>query len=214
MRWRSALPSELIGRSGVRKGSALRELLSWFLPVLFSISLFETSPGAKSFAHYAAATVAFVTDKVANFGGCGFVLHLNSGAATHLPLLRRLHEVALGRITFVEFAFVPRKGIAPWLLAAMRLAPLLDLPFRTVVTTDIHDELPLQNAQIHSLLGRLRREGKDLCLTWWLAEDGAEDCLIDAALPVPKLRQYVSDRFYHTSGSDGGFGLTRTWTPA
>ena len=134
------------------------------------------------------------------------------GAATHLPLLRRLHEVALGRITFVEFAFVPRKGIAPWLLAAMRLAPLLDLPFRTVVTTDIHDELPLQNAQIHSLLGRLRREGKDLCLTWWLAEDGAEDCLIDAALPVPKCASTSPTASPHLR-PDGG-RPTRTWTPA
>ena len=206
VRWRSALPSELIGRSGVRKGP-LRELLAHYQPMLFSISLFESAPGSKSFAHYAAATVAFVTDKVRAFGGCDFRLHLNSGAATHTGLLRRLHEVALGRIAFVEYAFVPRPRVAPWLLAGMRLAPLLEVRGRTVVTTDIHDDLALQNAQINSLLVKLRKEGRELCLTWWLAEDAADDCLINAALPVARLRQYVSDRWHHTSGSNGGLGL-------
>ena len=206
VRWCSALPSELLQRSGLRKGP-FRELLAAYLPVLFSIALFETAPGAKSFAHYAAATVAFVSDKVRSFGGCDFALHLNSGAASHLGLLRRLHEVALGRIRFVEFAFSPRPRIAPWLLAAMRLAPLLDEAGRTVVTVDIHDDLRLQNAQIHSLLGKLRREGRELCLTWWFAEDAACDCLCHAALPVPRLRNHISDKWYYTSGSDGGLGL-------
>ena len=91
----------------------------------------------------------------------------------------------------------------------MRLAPLLDTRFRTVVTCDIHDDLHLQNAQVRSLLTRMRREGREMCLTWWLADDCAADCLLDAPLPVPKanLRQHVSDRWYHHSGSDGGLGL-------
>ena len=207
VRWRGGLPSEMLSRSGVRKGSHLRTLLASYLPMRFSISLFEVQPGSKSFGYYAAATVAFVEDKVAEFGGCDFVLHLNSGAASHLGLLRRLHEVSLGRIAFVEFAFAPRKGIAPWLLAAFRLAPLLDERGRTVVTCDVHDDLGLQNAQVRSLYTKLRREGRELCLTWWLAEDSADDCLCQAALPVPKLKQHVSDRWYYTSGSDGGFGL-------
>jgi hypothetical protein len=206
VRWRSALPSELLGRCGIRK-SPLRELLSDYYPVLFSISLFETAPGSKSFIYYSAATVAYVLDKVSVFGGCEFLLHLNAGAASHSGLLRRLHEVSFGRISFAEYAFVPRPRIAPWLLAAFRLAPLLDHRGRTVVTTDIHDDLVLQNAQIHALIKRIRREKKDLCLTWWLAEDCADDCLMNSALPVARLRQYVTDRWYHTSGSDGGLGL-------
>ena len=53
----------------------------------------------------------------------------------------------------------------------------------------------------------MRREGRELCLTWWLADDCANDCLIESPLPVPRLRQHVSDKWYHTSGSDGGLGL-------
>ena len=206
VRWRSALASDLLSKSGLRKGP-LRDACSCYHPLLFSISLFETSPGAKSFEHYAAGTVAFVLDKISEFGGCDFQLHLNSGAATHTGLLRRLFEAARGRIRFVEFTFSPRPRIAPWLLAAMRLSPLLSLRGRTVVTTDIHDDLVLQNAQIRSLLARLRREGRELCLTWWLAEDSAEECLLGCALPVPRLKQYVSDRFYHTCGPGGTLGL-------
>ena len=66
---------------------------------------------------------------------------------------------------------------------------------------------PPQNAQIRTLLTKLRREGRELVLTWWVAEDCADDCLISAPLPVPRLRQHISDRFYHTSGSNGGLGL-------
>jgi len=145
---------------------------------------------------------------VATFGGCDFHLHLNENAASHVGLLRRLHEVSYGRIAFTEYAFVPRPRIAPWLLAAMRLGPLLDTPGRTVVTMDVHDDLALQNAQLTSLLGRLRREGRELCLTWWLAEDPPGECLLNAALPVPRLKSFVSDKYYHTPlGDDGGLSL-------
>ena len=41
---------------------------------------------------------------------------------------------------------------AQWLLAAMRLAPLLDMRGRTVVAADIHDDLSLQNAQARGTL--------------------------------------------------------------
>ena len=206
VRWRSALAADVLPRSGLHK-SRLREACAGYAPLLFSISLFETAPGAKSFAHYAAATVAFMSDKLAHFGGCEFQLHLNAGAAAHTSLLRRLHEASRGRIRFVEFNFVPRPRIAPWLLAAMRLAPLLSVRSRTVVTADIHDDLALQNAQIRSLLMRLRRESRELCLTWWLAEDGADDCLLNCALPVPKLRQYVTDRAYHDPNCCGGVAV-------
>ncbi len=54
---------------------------------------------------------------------------------------------------------------------------------------------------------KMRRDGRELCVTWWLADDCASDCLLSAPLPVPRLRQHVSDRWYHTSGSDGGLGL-------
>ena len=57
------------------------------------------------------------------------------------------------------------------------------------------------------MLGRLRREGRELCLTWWFAEDAACDCLCQAALPVPRLRNHISDKRYYNSGSDGGLGL-------
>ena len=206
VRWRSALAADVLPRSGLHK-SRLREACAGYAPLLFSISLFETAPGAKSFAHYAAATVAFISDKLVHFGGCEFQLHLNAGAAAHTSLLRRLHEASRGRIRFVEFNFVPRPRIAPWLLAAMRLAPLLSVRSRTVVTADIHDDLALQNAQIRSLLTRLRRESRELCLTWWLAEDGADDCLLNCALPVPKLRQYVTDRAYHDPNCCGGVAV-------
>ena len=63
VRWRSALPAELIGKAGLRKGR-LRTSCAAYLPLLFSISLFESAPGSKSFAYYATATVAFVIDKV------------------------------------------------------------------------------------------------------------------------------------------------------
>lgn len=46
-----------------------------------------------------------------------------------------------------------------------------------------------------------------MMITWWLAEDGAADCLVSAPLPVPRLRQAIPDPAYHTSGSDGGPGL-------
>jgi hypothetical protein len=61
--------------------------------------------------------------------------------------------------------------------------------------------------QVRSLLAKMRRDGRELCLTWWLADDCADDCLLSAPLPVPRLRQHVSDKWYHTSGSDGGLGL-------
>ena len=69
VRWRGALPADALHRCGLRKGW-LREACATYLPLLFSISLFETAPGAKSFAHYAAATVAFVADKLTQVGAC------------------------------------------------------------------------------------------------------------------------------------------------
>lgn len=66
-----------------------------------------------------------------------------------------------------QVSFVPRPRIAPWLLAAVRLSPLLSARGRTVVTTDIHDDPALQNAQLRSLYTKLRREGRELCLTWY-----------------------------------------------
>ena len=150
--------------------------------------------------------------------------------------------MACGRIRFEEWSFAPRKSVAPWLLAAMRLAPLLDVPLyllwphslgvhllwlsiitrctlyrctfythqvphRTVATMDVHDDLVLQDGQLKALLQRLRREKKELCLTFWLAEESAAECLVDAPLPVPRLKTFIPDKWYHTSGADGEPGL-------
>jgi len=205
VRWGGLLAAEAIGPCGVRH-PGLKEVLRGYCPLLLSISLFELSSG-KSFGYYAAATVAFVADKVAAFGGCDFVLHLNNAAAAHQDLLRRLHEVACGRIRFEEWNFAPRKNVAPWLLAAMRLAPLLDVPHRTVATMDVHDDLVLQDGQLKALLQRLRRERKELCLTFWLAEESACECLVEAPLPVPRLKTFIPDKWYHTSGAGGEPGL-------
>ena len=186
----------------MRCSAALREALKRYAPHLFSISLFEIA-GSKSFDHYAAATVTFVRDKLDTFGGCDVVLHLNTLAAGRTPLLRQLHAAARGRIEFVEVAFTPRKGVAPWLLAASRLVPLLEQRGRTVVSMDVHDDLVLQNTQLVGLLGRLRKEKKELALTFWLAEDGCDDCLIQSPLPVPKLKSYAPEY----GGGGGAFGL-------
>ena len=53
-----------------------------------------------------------------------------------------------------EWSFAPRKNVAPWLLAAMRLAPLLDMPHRTVATMDVHDDLVLPHGHGQSALAR------------------------------------------------------------
>ena len=76
-------------------------------------------------------------DKAAAFGGCEFRLHLNESAAAHTALLERLHEAAHGRIVFEVVTFEPRPRVAPWLLAAMRLVPLLECSGRTVATMDV-----------------------------------------------------------------------------
>ena len=83
---------------------------------------------------------------------CGTAIPLPSSAAptTYLPVSPP-RQVARGRITFVIVRFEPRPKVAPWLVAAMRLAPLLDFDGRTVVTLDIHDDAHLQNAQVHEL---------------------------------------------------------------
>ena len=202
VRWRGVPAAEALTKCGVRCSAALRDALKRYAPHLFSISLFEIA-GSKSFDHYAAATVTFVRDKLDNFGGCDVVLHLNTLAAGRTPLLRQLHAAARGRIEFVEVAFTPRKGVAPWLLAASRLVPLLEQRGRTVVSMDVHDDLVLQNTQLVGLLGRLRKEKKELALTFWLAEDGCDDCLIQSPLPVPKLKSYAPEY----GGGGGAFGL-------
>ena len=81
------------------------------------------------------------------------------------------------------------------------------VPHRTVATMDVHDDLVLQDGQLKALLQRLRREKKELCLTFWLAEESAAECLVDAPLPVPRLKTFIPDKWYHTSGADGEPGL-------
>ena len=103
--------------------------------------------------HYAKSAILFVEDKVARFGGCDFRLHLNEEAAAREGLLQRLREAARGRIEFAVYAFTPRPKVAPWLLAAMRIGPLLSTPGRTVATMDIHDDPELQNAQVRRSTG-------------------------------------------------------------
>jgi len=168
-----------------------------YCPIAFSLSLFQLSQAMASastpsidttderFAYYARCTVAFVAEKASTFGGCEFQLYLNEAAASHDKLLQRLHEVALGRIAFVEVAFDPRPRVAPWLLAAMRLAPLLEWDGRTVATMDVHDDSVLQHQQLRELIGRLWETGRELALTFWIADDAAADCLVESALPVP-----------------------------
>jgi len=125
VRWRGVPAAEALGGGGLSGAGSLRGLVRGYFPALFSISLFELERSTQ-FGYYACATVAFVRGKVATFGGCDFELHLNSAAASHEGLLLALHQAARGRICFREHAFVPRPRVAPWLLAAMRLASLLE----------------------------------------------------------------------------------------
>jgi hypothetical protein len=211
VRWRGMPPTEAASAAGVAKASPARSLIRGYFPAIFSISLFELERSTQ-FGYYASSTVAFVKGKLARFGGCQFELHLNSAAAAHDGLLRALHQVARGRIVFHEHAFVPRPKVAPWLLAAMRLATLLEHEDgigggRTVVTMDVHDDAQLQDAQLRALHGQLWRERKEMCITWWLAEDGAAECLVGAPLPVPRLKACIPDAAYHTNGAGGGLGL-------
>jgi len=209
VRWRGVPASEAAG--GLAKAGPLRPLVRGYFPALFSICLFELDRSSQ-FHYYASSTVAFVQGKLRQFGGCEFELHLNAAAAAHGGLLRALIEAARGRIAFREYAFVPRPKVAPWLLAAMRLASLLEHADgrgggRTVVTMDVHDDAKLQDAQLRALHARLWRERKDLCITWWLADEGAADCLVGAPLPVPRLKACVPDPAYHSNGANGGLGL-------
>lgn len=211
VRWRGMPAAEAASAAGVAKVGPARSLVRGYFPAIFSISLFELERSTQ-FGYYASSTLAFVRGKLARFGGCQFELHLNSSAATHAGMLRALHQAARGRIAFREHAFVPRPKVAPWLLAAMRLATLLEHADgigggRTVVTMDVHDDAQLQDAQLRALHGQLWRERKEMCITWWLAEDGAADCLVGAPLPVPRLKACIPDTAYHTNGAGGGLGL-------
>ena len=211
VRWRGTPAVEAASAAQVAKAGGARSLLRGYFPALFSVSLFELERSTQ-FGYYASSTVAFIKGKCAQFGGCEFELHMNAAAASHDGLLRACHEAARGRITFREYSFVPRPKVAPWLLAAMRLASLLEHDDgmgggRTVVTMDVHDDPELQDGQLRALHAQLHRERKEMCITWWLAEDGAGDCLVGAPLPVPRLKACIPDTAYHSNGTDGGLGL-------
>ena len=52
------------------------------------------------------------------------------------------------------------------------------------MAVDIHDQAELQNAQLDKALVSLRSQGKDMHLTYWLADDCLADCLVGAPLPL------------------------------
>lgn len=137
IRWLGAPASVAVERAGGVLDPRLRSQLLSYCPLLFSISLFDTQSGSETFRYYARGCVSFVLEKAAVFGGCEFKVHLNERAAEHTALLERLHEAAHGRIAFEVVCFEPRPRVAPWLLAAMRLVPLLECSGRIVATMDV-----------------------------------------------------------------------------
>jgi hypothetical protein len=74
--------------------------------------------------------------------------------------------------------------VAPWAIAGLRLTPLLGALGRTTVVTDIHDQPGLQNQQVVAALDQLRRQRKELFVTYWVADDTTEDCMVEAPLPL------------------------------
>ena len=135
IRWLGMPAEQAVSAAGV-SDEALREPLMRYFPALLTASLVEApSANGDGFGYYARAAVAFILNKVEQFGGCEFVFHLNEAAAKQDALLQRMHEAAAGRIAFVEVALKPRPKLAPWLVAAMRLAPLLAHSGRVVAGT-------------------------------------------------------------------------------
>ena len=67
----------------------------------------------------------------------------------------------------------------------------------------IHDDSTLQHSQLRGLLTALWETGKELALTYWIADDPPSDCLVEAALPVPssELAGLVEG-----AGGEGGRG--------
>eukprot|EP01043_Picozoa_sp_COSAG02_P065215 COSAG02_NODE_9772_length_2115_cov_1.286706_1_plen_654_part_01 len=205
VRYRDQQPAEALRRAFEGLGSSkaragLENKLRVYAPILFSVALFKvgatTSDGEDSnrwFTYYASSSVGFIRNKLKTFPGCDFIFHINEEVGDEVGLLHSMYREAHGRITFHEYRFTPRKRIAPWLIAAMRLAPLLDYRWRLVVSADIHDHRDLQNSQLAQMIAKLRRKRKEMLITYWVAEDSNDDCMVSSPLPVGKnLSQVLS----------------------
>ena len=185
-----AIRSAFEGQGDSKSRSMLSAMLRPYAPVLFSVALFKigstntAGDSTRWFSYYASSAVGFIRDKVATFPGCDFIFHVNEEVGDEIGLLHSMYQQAHGRIEFHEYRFTPRKRIAPWLIAAMRLAPLLDKKWRLVVSADIHDQRELQNTQLKAIFGKLRRLKSEMMITYWLAEDEKEECMIHSPLPV------------------------------
>ena len=174
----------------------LVELLRPYAPVLFSVALFKVGQGDNTqwFDYYAASAVGFIHDKMKRFPGCDFIFHVNTEVSVQLSLLHALYKQAHGRIRINEYHFMPRKRVAPWLIAAMRLAPLLDSRWRVVVSVDIHDNRDLQNKLLVQMIERLRNQEKEMLITYWIADDPPEDCMVQSPLPINNLTHLLRRR--------------------
>lgn len=205
IRYRDQQPAEALRRAfeGLTSSKAragLENKLRLYAPILFSVALFKlgatTTDGEDSnrwFSYYASSAVGFIRNKLKTFPGCDFIFHINEEVGDEVGLLHSMYKEAHGRIAFHEYRFTPRKRIAPWLIAAMRLAPLLDCRWRLVVSADIHDQRDLQNSQLVEMIAKLRRKRKEMLITYWIAEESNDECMVSSALPVGKgLAQVLS----------------------
>ena len=205
IRYRDQQPTEALrrafeGLASSKARSGLENKMRLYAPILFSVALFKvgatTTDGEDSnrwFTYYASSAVGFIRNKLKTFPGCDFIFHINEEVGDEVGLLHSMYKEAYGRIAFHEYRFTPRKRIAPWLIAAMRLAPLLDCRWRLVVSADIHDHRDLQNSQLLQMIATLRRKRKEVLITYWIAEEGNDECMVSSPLPVGKgLAQVLS----------------------
>jgi hypothetical protein len=203
VRYRDQPPAEALRRAfeglgGSKARAGLEAKLKPYAPILFSVALFKvgatTTDGEDSnrwFTYYASSAVGFIRNKLKTFPGCDFIFHVNEEVGDEVGLLHSMYKEAHGRIEFHEYRFTPRKRIAPWLIAAMRLAPLLDCRWRLVVSADIHDQRDLQNSQLSQMIAKLRRQRKEMLITYWIAEDSNDECMVSSPLPVGKSLAHV-----------------------